>query len=158
MNSNPYGPPVADLTSEPIPQKEPPGIAWKIYFAIQTLRSLVGYILLFVWKRGGILIAIELILCLVATIGIGGYVFSKKILRPNLWRYFFYLYAANFVFLIVRWTFLTAEDGHFMEPLKHYTTIAGNIIGFLITVPTCIAIYKYGAPDEFLWRRENIDK
>lgn len=138
---NPYDPPGADLTSEPVAPKKPPGVWWKSYFFILALMSIASYFIAFKFMRGDRYVkeSIEFVLSFVSMVGIGGFIFNKKIFRPRPWRYFFYLYVVYLGGFTIFHLWKSLAASKYEEILISLITF---ILGIVIGLPAYIALYK----------------
>lgn len=144
MTSNSYGP--VDLTPEPITPERPAGIWWKIYFIIQTIMSLSGFIVAFSLLRFNAETIRESIIFLLAAIGTCGFAFNSRSWHPKFWRYFFYFFVIYLIYSLVAWAIWYLERGDTMTRQRLISSISANTIGFLFDVPACIALYRYSSP------------
>ena len=67
-------------------------IIWKIYFILLVCLTALGTGFIFSEENFGIIEIIDIPMTLISTIGLYGYVFSKRIHKQSLWFSFFWVY------------------------------------------------------------------
>lgn len=89
MEDNPYRPPTADLGSGD--RKPTNNIWWKIFFWISAVLMLLGVVTLPFIEGVTILDYADVILSVIAVVGLFGFAFYRPIGKVVFWRYFFYI-------------------------------------------------------------------
>lgn len=139
---NPYETPKSDIDTGEIGNRS---IWWKIYFFAITILSFTGMYSLLNSAGAGIVDYAELLLLVIATAGLFGFVFSKRILTASFWIPFL-------VFYII--TGLVYEPLSSVDMRAGMSDIAFHIstaIGYLLSLPGYYALYKYGKKNEPPW-------
>ena len=140
---NPYEAPKSNVD---ISSKIKRSIWWKIYFFIITLLSFVGMTSFLLSESVGIVDYIEALLLLIATVGLFGYAFSKKVLFPKFWVPFlvFYLVAG-----LIYEPLSSVDMRQGVSDSEYYI---GLLIGYIISLPAYYGLYKYGNENELAWQ------
>jgi hypothetical protein len=127
---------------------------WKAYFVVMTALTLVAiafaffppsestdYDLLVDWAA--------VPLYIVQLVGLFGFVYSRRIVRPMLWRLVF---VASVIELL--WT-LYSLLADLTDAAESYWSVLGVISLAIVamTVPMLIALYRYGFRSPELWAR-----
>ncbi len=139
---NPYESPKSDID---IGEKVNRSIWWKIYFFTITILSFAGMSSLLISDNAGIVDFAEFVLLLIATAGLFGYVFLKRILTARFWIPFliFYIIAG------LAYEPLSSVDMRAgMSDVAYYISMA---IGYLLSLPGYYALYMYGKKNEPPW-------
>ena len=119
---------------------------WKIYAWFLAFLLAVGYGVL-IWEGIEVRDIVDMLISLVALIGVFGYAYKRKIISEDLWRVWF--------FVIIGWDIfynLVLED--FTE-FSEFTTIEISIviiIMLILIIPEYIALFLYGFRSEALWK------
>lgn len=143
MTSNPYETPKSDIR---VAEKYKRSIWWKIYFFVFTILSFTGTISILAADGAGIVDYVALLLEVVATVGLFGFVFLKRILWPKFWLVYLILYFVSGFF----YEFLSGvdmRDG--MSDNEYYISMA---IGYLIAAPAYFALFLYSRENNPIWK------
>jgi hypothetical protein len=120
-------------------------ILWKIYFFSLVGLSALGSIDILSNEAVGIAEAIYFPMLIIGTVGLYGYVFSKKILHRTFWLYFIAIYLVA----TIAYYFITDIDlSSGMTPEMYFYT---NIVSWIIALPGYIGVLLYGLPSNKLW-------
>jgi len=135
---------------EELGQKQPNNfkrsIWWKIYFFILTFLSVIGTLSILPAPKAGIAEYISLLLLIIATTGLYGFVFVKPIYKQQFWFKLFITY----VLYTITYNFITDVDLRMgMNDMEYYITTA---IGFLISLPAYIGLYAYSKSNNIAWK------
>lgn len=142
MKNNPYETPESDLQAE---VKFKRSIWWKIYFVIITILSFVGMFSYLSSENSGIAEYLQLVLLIVATVGMFGFVFMKKILFPKFWMNFFFVH----ILFGILYLFVTNVD--LKQGLSNNEYYISMAIGFIFSIPAYYALFSYGRPQNRIW-------
>jgi hypothetical protein len=142
MENSPYQTPESDLQIESEFKRS---IWWKIYFFIITILSAFGMISFFADPGAGISEYISLVIWLVATTGLFGFVFLKPIYKPKFWLQVLIAYVA---FSTVYY-FITGVDLRVgMSDTEFYVS---NAIGWVLSLPAYYGLYAFSKPSNQAW-------
>ena len=144
MTDNPYNSPTSDLhtSAEPTPKRS---MGWKIYFFIITLVAILGSISFLTAPNAGIAELLSIVFTVIATAGLFGFVFLKRVYKASFWRGFLFVYLA----FSVLYYFITNIDLKVgMTDLEFYVS---TVIGILVSLPAYFALYQYGNPNKAPW-------
>jgi len=123
-------------------------IWWKYYFFFLVGLTALGSIEILSNEASGIAEAIYYPIFIIGTIGLYGYVFSKKILHRSFWLYFIAIYlAATFAYF-----FITDIDQ--CAGMTKEMCFYAHIISWAISLPGYIGILLYGLPSNNLWNND----
>jgi len=146
-------------------------VLWKTYFCFMVYLSVMvvndGLDVIKPWiivYRGlGLIKFIDIPMTLIATIGLFGYVFNKRIYKQSFWICFFGFYLANNLVTPLETPVIEAVPRFISEFLDYDPELSdtGNKIGaisgvvFLNTLllPTHIALLLYALPSNKLWKK-----
>ena len=129
-------------------------IFWKIYFFIITGLILLGILGWVGDEKFGIAEIVAILTASIGTIGLYGFVFSKRIFKQSFWLYF----LAAYLISDVAYFFITdieivpeiPEISHAANNIVYMFTI---IIGFILSLPSYVGLLLYGLPSNRLWRQ-----
>ena len=139
---NPYQAPRSDIDNGEIKQRS---VLWKIYFFLITILSFVGMGSFILSSGAGIVDYAELILLIIATAGLYGFAFRKKVLAPGFWIPFLILY---FVAGVIYEPLSSVNMREGMTDSVYYISVA---IGYIFSLPGYYALYRYGKKSEQPW-------
>jgi len=143
MENNPYQAPESDLRIE---EKFKRSLWWKIYFFFITLFSGLGFVPILASPEAGISEYLLLLLWVIATVGLFGFVFLKPVYKPAFWLQILEVY----ILFTVTYYFTTQVDMRMgMSESAYYIS---NAIGWLISVPGYYALYSYSKPTNPAWK------
>lgn len=139
---NPYQIPKSDIDNGEIQSRS---VFWKIYFFIITILSFIGMASYLLSSGAGIVDYAELVLLIIASTGLYGFAFSKKILTPGFWIPFLIFYLITGIFYE---TLSSVNMRQGMSDSTYYLSVA---IGYVLSLPGYYALYKYGQKSEQPW-------
>lgn len=142
--ANPYEPPKADIGSGITVKRS---VWWKVYFFIITILSFLGGIAFLMEEGAGIVEYAQLALLVIATAGLFGFAFEKRILFPKFWIPFL---VFNIVMGLAYEAMSSVDLRAGMTDMEFYI---GMAIGYLISLPGYYALYKYGKENESPWAK-----
>ena len=116
-------------------------IFWKIYFVLLICLIVWGTNESLIDENSGLVEIIDVPMTLIATIGLFGYVFSKRIYKQWFWICFFGVYSSYSFF-----SFFKANEVN-LYPL--FTVI----FAITLTLPAYIALLLYALPSNKLWKK-----
>jgi hypothetical protein len=134
MNDNPYQTPESNLETQDDFKRS---IWWKIYFFFITILSVLGFTSLLVDPGAGMAEILLILLWVVATTGLFGFVFLKPIYKPRFWLNFLIAYIA----FSVIYYFVTNID--MRQGMSDGMFYGSTIFGWLISLPGYFALYAY---------------
>jgi hypothetical protein len=141
---NPYQTPASNVGPE---VKFKRSIWWKIYFFFITILSAFGIVSFLVAPGAGITEYISLVLWLIATIGLFGFVFLKPIYNPKFWLQVLIVY----VVFSFAYYFITDVDLRMgMNDTEFYISI---VIGWLLSLPAYYGLYAFSKPTNPTWKQ-----
>jgi hypothetical protein len=143
MSGDPYSPPAAGLTEE-IPLQR--SVMWKIYFLLITFMTVIGLFIFHLDEKAGVSEVITTILFIPSTIGLFGYVFSKKILNHRIWQVNFIVY----LFWGIAYYYVTDID--LAQGMERTEYLVSQSVGWAISLPAYFALFQYARPSNPLWR------
>jgi hypothetical protein len=146
MPTNPYKTPASNIETD---QTNKRSIWWKIYFFFITLLSLLSFAGIFFMEGVGITEYVSVVIWLVATIGLFGFVFLKKIITPGFWLIFFIGYLT----FSIAYYFITNID--LSAGISQTEFIISNLISWLLSLPAIVALYTYSKPSCRPWSGTN---
>ncbi len=121
---------------------------WKYYFYFLVGLTVLGFFEFLNNEASGIAEAIYYPMSIIGTIGLYGFVFSKKILYRTFWLYFIAIYLAA----TIAYFFITDIDQcGGMTPDECFYAY---IISWAISLPGYIGILLYGLPSNKLWNND----
>lgn len=142
MENNPYQTPESNIANESEFKRS---IWWKIYFFFITILSAIGMVSFFADPGVGVSEFISLVIWLVATTGLFGFVFLKPIYKPSFWLQVLIAY----VIFSFAYYFITNVDLRMgMSDTELYIS---NAIGWLFSLPAYYGLYAYSKPSNPAW-------
>ena len=131
-------------------------IFWKIYFFILVALTLFGFMGMISYEGFGIAEIISILTGCIGTIGLYGYVFSKRIFKRSFWLYFlavFIIFNIAYFFITDAMIFPEIEE---LSPAENKFVILITIIfTFVISLPAYVGLLLYGIPSNKLWKSNN---
>ncbi len=121
-------------------------IWWKVYFFFITLISILGLASYFSDPQHGWPEYISLIVWVVSTAGLFGYVFLKPTLTPKFWLSIF---SINIV-LALGYSFITKID--LQAGLTVTEFYISTAIGFALSLPAYYSLYALSKPTNSIWQ------
>lgn len=143
MGNNPYQTPESDVGVESNFQRS---IWWKIYFFFITILSAFGMVSFLIDPSAGVAEYINLVLWLIATTGLFGFVFLKPIYKPKFWLQVLIAYIVfNFAYY-----FITDVDFRMgMSDTEFYISVA---VGWLLSLPAFYGLYAFSKSTDPVWK------
>lgn len=145
MNNTVYEPPKSDL-GESGPFKR--SVAWKIYFVFYVLISILGVASLFFIPDLGWAEYIGVPISILATVGLFGFTFLKRIYTPKFW---FFVFIVNVLYFLI-YCFMSGTD--LEEDMSEKVYYISQAIGFLLYLPMYIGLYLYSKADDPAWKTD----
>lgn len=122
---------------------------WKIYFWGYLIINLLAFFT-FYGVKGPLTLGdwLSLAITVLGGLALYSYVFGRKILNPNFWKFLFWLVVVDIIFEII-WSSTPLKDIiPFPEFLKNTMPetkyFVSSLFGFAVGLPTYYAIYKLG--------------
>lgn len=134
MEIDPYRSPGANVSVQ-LPDRR--SVWWKIYFYFIGGMTLSSIAFMFTQPEIGLPDYIGMAFWLVAPVGLYGFVFFKRILTPDFWRYFLIVY----IVFNIAYYFLTDVD--LSGGMTQTWFIFSIIVSWLMSFPTLFGIYLY---------------
>jgi len=131
-------------------------IFWKIYYFIITSLIILGCVGWIGDENFGLAEIVSILMSLIGTIGLYGYVFSKRIYKQSFWLYFlvFYLiFGVAYFFITDIETF--PEIPEISHSANNIMVMFGIVITIILSLPAYIGLLLYALPSNKLWK--NID-
>ena len=148
---------ICNMEPPPLPDiKIQRSIFWKIYFFILVALTLFGFMGMISYEGFGIAEIISILTGCIGTIGLYGYVFSKRIFKRSFWLYFlavFIIFNIAYFFITDAMIFPEIEE---LSPAENKFVILITIIfTFVISLPAYVGLLLYGIPSNKLWKSNN---
>ena len=134
-------------------------IFWKIYFVLLICLIVWGTNESLIDENSGLIEIIEIPMVLIATIGLFGYVFSKRIYKQSFWFTFFWVYL---IFSLVspflsEIEFSTPDDPELSAAENKFINTFSMILAFVLIIPLILPSYigllLYALPSNKLWKK-----
>ena len=134
-------------------------IFWKIYFVLLICLIVWGTNESLIDENSGLIEIIEIPMVLIATIGLFGYVFSKRIYKQSFWFTFFWVYL---IFSLVspflsEIEFSTPDDPELSAAENKFINTFSTILSFVLIIPLFLPAYigllLYALPSNKLWEK-----
>ena len=120
-------------------------IFWKIYFCFIVFLTVMVVYNCLIDENLRLMEIIDTAMTLPATIGLFGYVFSKRIYKQWFWICFFGVYSSYSFIVEVKHLFYALEVSQF----QLFTVI----FAITLTLPAYIALLLYALPSNKLWKK-----
>ena len=120
-------------------------IFWKIYLCFIVFLTVWGVYTCFIDENLRLMEIIDTAMTLPATIGLFGYVFSKRIYKQWFWICFFGVYSSYSFIMEVKHLLYALEVSQF----QLFTVI----FAITLTLPAYIALLLYALPSNKLWKK-----
>jgi len=134
-------------------------IFWKIYFWLIVCVSIWGLNYTLSHENSGLIEIIDIPMTLIATIGLFGYIFSKRIYKQSFWICFFWIllaYSSVSPFLS-EIEFSPPDDPELSAPENKFINNLSMIFSFALIIPLClpwfIGLLLYALPSNKLWKK-----
>ncbi len=133
--NNPYDAPKSEVIAAGI---SPRSAWWKVYFFVITLLSVLGMGSILLSEGVGVIDYIEFLMLLIATAGLYGFVFRKKVFVSGFWWPFLALY----ILLDLFYDSLTGIDlREGIEDQEYYVSV---LIGYALALPSYYGLFRFG--------------
>ncbi|MDB4609585.1 hypothetical protein OAH46_00685 [Verrucomicrobia bacterium] len=131
-------------------------IFWKIYFFIFASMVLFGFMSWVSDENFGIAEIISILTTSIGTIGLYGYVFSKRLFKQSFWLCF----LAPYIILNIAYFFITDID--FAPEIKElspkenqFVIILSLIFTFVVSFPSYVGLLLYSIRSNKLWENNS---
>jgi hypothetical protein len=132
-------------------------ILWKMYFVLLVCLSALGAGLTYSEENFGIIEIIDISMTLIATIGLFGYVFSKRIHKQSFWFSFFWVYLVfSFVSPFLSEIEFLSDDPELSDTENKIGNIFGVVFAITFSLPAYIGLLFYGLPSNKLWKDDSL--
>ena len=134
-------------------------IFWKIYFWLIVCVSIWGLSFTLSHENSGLIEIIDIPMGLIATIGLFGYVFSKRIYKQSFWICFFGVYLAYSLVspFLSEIEFSTPDDPELSAAENKFINTFSTILSFVLIIPLFLPAYigllLYALPSNKLWKK-----
>jgi len=127
-------------------------IFWKIYFFIITGLILLGFLSWIGDEKFGIAEIVTILTSSIGTIGLYGFVFSKRIFKQSFWLYFLAVYLISDVaYFFITEIEIVSEIPEISPAENKIVGMLTIIIGFILSMPSYVGLLLYGLPSNKLW-------
>ena len=131
-------------------------IIWKIYFILLVCLTALGAGFIFSEENFGIIEIIDIPMTLISTIGLYGYVFSKRIHKQSFWFSFFWVYLVfSFVYPFLSEIEFLADDPELSDAENKFLNIFVIVTMIPLILPAYIGLLLYALPSNKLWKNIN---
>ena len=131
-------------------------ILWKMYFVLFVCLNVLGVGILFSEENFGIIEIIDIPMTLISTIGLYGYVFSKRIHKQSFWFSFFWVYLVfGFVNPFLSEIEFLADDPELSDAENKFVNIFTIVTMIPLILPAYIGLLLYALPSNKLWKNIN---
>ena len=128
-------------------------IFWKIYFFIITGLILLGFLSWIGDEKFGIAEIVAILSSSVGTIGLYGFVFSKRIFKQSFWLYFLAAYLISDVsYFFITEIEIVPEIPEISPAENKIVRMLTIIITFILSLPSYVGLLLYGLPSNKLWK------
>ena len=128
-------------------------IFWKIYFFIITGLILLGFLSWIGDEKFGIAEIVAILTWPVGTIGLYGFVFSKRIFKQSFWLYFLAAYLISDVsYFFITEIEIVPEIPEISPAENKIVRMLTIIITFILSLPSYVGLLLYGLPSNKLWQ------
>ena len=128
-------------------------IIWKIYFILLVCLTALGAGFIFSEENFGIIEIIDIPMTLISTIGLYGYVFSKRIHKQSFWFSFFWVYLVfSFVSPFLSEIEFLSDDPELSDTENKIGNIFAVVFAITFSLPAYIGLLFYGLPSNKLWK------
>ena len=132
-------------------------ILWKMYFVLLVCLSALGAGLTYSEENFGIIEIIDIPMILISTIGLYGYVFSKRIHKQSFWFSFFWVYLVfSFVSPFLSEIEFLSDDPELSDTENKIGNIFGVVFAITFSLPAYIGLLFYGLPSNKLWKDDSL--
>jgi len=134
-------------------------IFWKIYFWLIVCVSIWGLSFTLSHENSGLIEIIDIPMGLIATIGLFGYVFSKRIYKQSFWICFFWIFLAYSLVspFLSEIEFSPPDDPELSAAENKFINTFSMIFSFVLIIPlflpSYIGLLLYALPSNKLWKK-----
>ena len=134
-------------------------IFWKIYFVLLICLIVWGTNESLIDENSGLIEIIEIPMVLIATIGLFGYVFSKRIYKQSFWICFFWILLAYSLVspFLSEIEFSPPDDPELSAAENKFINTFSMIFSFVLIIPLFlpwfIGLLLYALPSNKLWKK-----
>jgi len=134
-------------------------IFWKIYFWLIVCVSIWGLSFTLSHENSGLIEIIDIPMGLIATIGLFGYVFSKRIYKQSFWICFFWILLAYSLVspFLSEIEFSPPDDPELSAAENKFINTFSMIFSFVLIIPlflpSYIGLLLYALPSNKLWKK-----
>ncbi|SVD13146.1 uncharacterized protein METZ01_LOCUS366000 [marine metagenome] len=134
-------------------------IFWKIYFVLLICLIVWGTNESLIDENSGLIEIIEIPMVLIATIGLFGYVFSKRIYKQSFWICFFWIFLAYSLVspFLSEIEFSPPDDPELSAAENKFINTFSMIFSFALIIPLFlpwfIGLLLYALPSNKLWKK-----
>ena len=134
-------------------------IFWKIYFWLIICVSVWGLNYTLSHENSGLIEIIDIPMTLIATIGLFGYVFSKRIYKQSFWICFFWILLAYSLVspFLSEIEFSPPDDPELSAAENKFINTFSMIFSFVLIIPLFlpwfIGLLLYALPSNKLWKK-----
>ena len=134
-------------------------IFWKIYFWLIICVSVWGLNYTLSHENSGLIEIIDIPMTLIATIGLFGYVFSKRIYKQSFWICFFWILLAYSLVspFLSEIEFSPPDDPELSAAENKFINTFSTILSFVLIIPLFLPAYigllLYALPSNKLWKK-----
>ena len=134
-------------------------IFWKIYFWLIVCVSIWGLSFTLSHENSGLIEIIDIPMGLIATIGLFGYVFSKRIYKQSFWICFFWILLAYSLVspFLSEIEFSPPDDPELSAAENKFINTFSMIFSFALIIPLFlpwfIGLLLYALPSNKLWKK-----
>ena len=131
-------------------------IFWKIYFYIYAILCLFGVMEMVGYEGFGVAEIISILTSAIGTIGLYGYVFSKRILKRSFWLNFLPVYIIfNIAYFFITDAVIFPEIEELSPAENKFIILVTIIFTFVVSFPGYVGLLLYGIPSNKLWKSNN---
>ena len=142
MEDNPYKTPESDLAIEPQVSRS---LWWKLYYVFYLFLILLSIVAVVFGDQIDLLDFINTFVSIVASLGLYGYVFSRKIFVRRIW------FPVFIVFLLSDATSVLLAGGDFPAGLDRSYFLTILALTWLMSVPAYVALFHYSKQKHRVW-------
>ena len=134
-------------------------IFWKIYFWLIICVSVWGLNYTLSHENSGLIEIIDIPMTLIATIGLFGYVFSKRIYKQSFWICFFWILLAYSLVspFLSEIEFSPPDDPELSAAENKFINTFSMIFSFALIIPLFlpwfIGLLLYALPSNKIWKK-----
>ena len=148
---------ICNMEPPPLPDiKIQRSIFWKIYFFIYAILCLFGVMEMVGYEGFGVAEIISILTASIGSIGLYGYVFSKRIFNRSFWLYFLAVYTIfNIAYFFITDAVIFPEFEELSPAENKFLILSSIIFTIVISFPSYVGLLLYGIPSNKLWKSNN---